>query len=35
MEIVLGLDGPKVGDISRILLEATKIGFFRRNGKGR
>jgi len=35
VEIVLGLDGPKVGDISRILLEATKIGFFRRNGKGR
>jgi predicted polyphosphate/ATP-dependent NAD kinase len=35
MEIVLGLDGPKVGDISKILLEATKIGFFRRNGKGR
>lgn len=33
IEMVLDLDGPKVGDISRILLEATKTDFFRRNGK--
>jgi predicted polyphosphate/ATP-dependent NAD kinase len=32
-ELVLSLDGPKVGDIYRILQEATKIGFFRRDGK--
>jgi predicted polyphosphate/ATP-dependent NAD kinase len=34
-ELVLAMDGPIVGDIPKILQEATKMGFFRMDGKRR